>query len=269
MEVYALIGASGTGKSHNAITVANEYHIEAIIDDGLLIKDGKKLAGSSAKAEATMTQAVKRAIFNDPVHASEVKQRLKQIDPKRLLVLGTSEKMIDRIATALELPNITKKIFIYDIATPEQIAEAQKMRSDGRHVIPLPSIEVKKDLPNFWIDPLVGFFSKKKGVKQEGEKSIVRPRFSQLGKLTIADGVIEQLVSYTIGRFEVLDKGAKVQVVMTDFGVNIFCEMRIRYGLPIQATVEEFQKEVISLIDDLTSLSVLKIDVRIVGIITR
>lgn len=42
MEVYALIGASGTGKSHNANAVLEQYHIDMIIDDGLLIKDGKK-----------------------------------------------------------------------------------------------------------------------------------------------------------------------------------------------------------------------------------
>ena len=50
MEVYALIGASGTGKSHNAYIVMEQYGIDMMIDDGLLIKDGKKMAGSSAGA---------------------------------------------------------------------------------------------------------------------------------------------------------------------------------------------------------------------------
>ena len=45
MEGYALIGASGTGKSHNANSVMEQYHIEMMIDDGLLIKDGKKWQG--------------------------------------------------------------------------------------------------------------------------------------------------------------------------------------------------------------------------------
>ena len=49
MEVYALIGASGTGKSHNAYIVMEQYSIDMMIDDGLLIKDGKKMAGTSAK----------------------------------------------------------------------------------------------------------------------------------------------------------------------------------------------------------------------------
>lgn len=266
MEIYALIGASGTGKSHNAINVANEYNIEAIIDDGILIKNGKKMAGSSAKAEETKMAAVKRAIFNDPKHASEVRERIKSLGLKKILILGTSEKMIDRITDALDLPTVKHKIFIQEIATPEQIALAQKMRQDGKHVIPLPSIEVKKDLPNFWIDPIVNFFAKKKGNKDE-EKSIVRPKFSQLGTLTIAGSVIEQMVRYVIWQYDELDHTAKVQVEMNDYGIDIFCDMRIRYGLSIQATISDFQRDVVNIIDDLASLSVAKIDIRITGIV--
>ena len=49
MEVYALVGPSGTGKSYRAISFANEMGILYILDDGLLIKDNRILAGVSAK----------------------------------------------------------------------------------------------------------------------------------------------------------------------------------------------------------------------------
>ena len=124
MEVYALIGASGTGKSHNAYIVMEQYGIDMMIDDGLLIKDGKKMAGSSAKAKETTVAAVKHAIFHDPLHASEVRERIKQLNPAKILILGTSEKMIDRITEALLLPGVKYKIFIQDISSSEQIAEA-------------------------------------------------------------------------------------------------------------------------------------------------
>ena len=42
---YALVGPSGTGKSFRARLVADKYKIEAIIDDGLLIKDERILKG--------------------------------------------------------------------------------------------------------------------------------------------------------------------------------------------------------------------------------
>ena len=49
MEVVAFVGPSGTGKSHRAIGVAHNNNCDAIIDDGLLIKGTKILAGTSAK----------------------------------------------------------------------------------------------------------------------------------------------------------------------------------------------------------------------------
>lgn len=49
MDTIALVGPSGTGKSHRALIVAHEYDVDTIIDDGLLIKDSKIIAGYSAK----------------------------------------------------------------------------------------------------------------------------------------------------------------------------------------------------------------------------
>ena len=46
MKVIALVGPSGTGKSHRALLVAHEQKADAIIDDGILIKDGKLLDGT-------------------------------------------------------------------------------------------------------------------------------------------------------------------------------------------------------------------------------
>ena len=52
MKTVALIGKSGTGKSHRAVGVSKTRNIQAIIDDGLLIMSNKVLAGKSAKRKA-------------------------------------------------------------------------------------------------------------------------------------------------------------------------------------------------------------------------
>ena len=43
MDVIALVGPSGTGKSHRALLVAHKHQADAIIDDGILIKDAQAL----------------------------------------------------------------------------------------------------------------------------------------------------------------------------------------------------------------------------------
>ena len=107
MEVIALVGPSGTGKSHRALLVAHNNQADAIIDDGLLIKDGKIIAGKSAKREQNKVLAVKRAIFVLPGHAEEVRKAIEETKPVRILILGTSENMARKIAKALKLPEIS------------------------------------------------------------------------------------------------------------------------------------------------------------------
>ena len=159
MEVYALIGPSGTGKSHRAQAVAYTHNIETILDDGLLIHGSRIVAGVSAKREPTKLQAIRRAIFTDPQHASSVRAKLAELNPARLLVIATSDRMLERVSERLGLPPPTRVIRIEEVATPRQIARALEARArEGKHVIPVPTIEVKKNLPGILVDPLHYFF---------------------------------------------------------------------------------------------------------------
>ena len=81
MNVIALVGPSGTGKSHHALMVAHDNKADAIIDDGILIKDGRILAGHSAKKEKSKIMAVRRAIFILPGHAEEVRKLVAAAPP--------------------------------------------------------------------------------------------------------------------------------------------------------------------------------------------
>lgn len=76
LTVFALVGESGTGKSFRAKLLAQKYGIEAIIDDGLLIKDDKILAGKTAKHEKTYMGAVRIALFDDKQHRDDVAKAL-------------------------------------------------------------------------------------------------------------------------------------------------------------------------------------------------
>lgn len=145
VQVYALVGESGTGKSFRSKLLAEQYGIHAIIDDGLLIQDEKIVAGRSAKREKTYMGAVRAALFDDKEHRDSVARVLRKTHIKKILLLGTSEKMVMKIAMRLQLPQPQKIIHIEEIASKEDIEKAIKSRQvEGKHVIPVPSIEVKK-----------------------------------------------------------------------------------------------------------------------------
>lgn len=200
MEIYALIGHSGTGKSHQAPLVARQYNIEYIIDDGLLIKGNVILAGRSAKREKTGFGAIKRALFRDPDHARQVKDKLSEIKPGRLLLLSTSRRMADLIAQNLGLENPSYYFTIEEVSDPESIEKALAVRAkENRHVIPLPTFAIKKEFPGYIIDPLRSFFSLPQlPAGTPVERSVIRPIYSTLGSFYIAEHVILELVEYVV-----------------------------------------------------------------------
>ncbi len=198
MEIYALIGHSGTGKSHQAPVMARQYSIEYIIDDGLLIKGNDILAGRSAKRENTRFGAIKRALFKDPDHAQQVKEKLAQEKPVKLMVLSTSRKMADLITQNLELDHPTYYFTIEEISDPESIQKALTVRAkENRHVIPLPTFAIKKEFPGYIIDPLRSFFSLPQlPAATPVERSVIRPIYSTLGSFFIAEHVILEIIEY-------------------------------------------------------------------------
>ena len=127
--VYAFHGPSGTGKSFRAKLVAQRYGIRAIIDDGLLIYEDDIAAGHSAKLENSYMAAVRVALFDNKEHRDEVALKIRKLHLRKILILGTSEKMVTKIALRLQLPPPEKFIRIEDIASAEQIAEAQRSLS--------------------------------------------------------------------------------------------------------------------------------------------
>ena len=187
IKVYAFVGPSGTGKSYRAQMVASEKGIKFIIDDGLLIKGNEIIAGLSAKKAPTKIETVKHALFLREEEQNQIKNALIKHKPTSILILGTSDGMVEKIAENLGLPKISETIYINDVATEEEMKTARHIReTQGKHVIPVPTFELKKDFSGFLLDPLQIFKSKGIGKKPYiSEKTIIRQKFSYMGKFTI------------------------------------------------------------------------------------
>lgn len=180
-KTFAFIGKSGTGKSHRAKMIAEKYYIDLIIDDGLLIKGDKILAGFSAKQEANTLGAVRTAIFDTAVHRTDVINAIANENYPRILILGTSKKMVDKIATRLHLPLPCKYINIEDVATDDEISTAQKVRyGEGKHIIPVPAIEIARRYPNIAYGTSTSNETASLYTTTEAEKTVVTPMFSRV-----------------------------------------------------------------------------------------
>ena len=269
IKVYAFVGPSGTGKSYRAQMVANENEIRYIIDDGLLIKDNEVIAGESAKKAPTKIETVKEALFLNPAKAEEIKKAFRKYKPESILILGTSDNMIAKIRENLGLPELEKTIYIDDVATEQEMEEAKRMRMDeGKHVIPVPTFEIKKDFSGYILDPLQIFKSKGKNQKPYiSEKSIIRPTFSYLGNYTISDGVLKDIIVHLASKTEAVSKIYRSRINKTQEGVNISIEVMVIYGVNIVESLKDFKKKCIREIESLTALNVENIEVLAKGVI--
>lgn len=268
MEVIALVGPSGTGKSHRALIVAHEHNADAIIDDGLLIKDTKIIAGFSAKKEPSKIKAVKRAIFMDEDHAQAVKDAIAKIVPERILILGTSTNMVEKIIDALGLPALSKVIRIEEIATPTEITRARESRiKEGKHIIPVPTIELKPHFSGYLIDPLQIFFKKPQAkYRRIGEKSIVRPTFSYYGKLLISDAAISVIVDYVATSDMQITKTGQVIIKNSndrEKGISISLDVTIRYGSNIRDVVQQAQQRIKNMVEYMTGMTVRDVNIEV------
>lgn len=263
IRVYAFVGPSGTGKSYRAQMVAGENNISYIIDDGLLVNENEVVAGESAKKAPTKIETVKHAIFIDEKEKEEMKKAIKKYKPESILILGTSDGMVAKIAENLGLPKIQKTIYIEDVATEVEMKTARNIRvTQGKHVIPVPTFEIKKEFSGYILDPLQIFKSKGSGNKPYiSEKSIVRPTFSYLGNFTISDTVFRQITEYLAKKEDGISRIIRTRVENYGEGPSIYMEVSVIYGHNVVKELKEFKEKCVKEIERLTTMNVIKITV--------
>ncbi len=262
-KVYAFVGPSGTGKSYRAQMVASEKDIKYIIDDGLLIKENEIIAGTSAKKAHTKIETVKQAIFLEEDKKVEMCNAIKKYKPESILILGTSDDMVKKIAHNLHLPEIEEIIYISDVATKQEMEMARRIRqTEGKHVIPVPTFEIKKDFSGYLLDPLQIFKTKGKGQKPYiAEKSIIRPTFSYLGNFTISDTVFKEIVEYLASKMPEIHKILRTRVTTTQEGPEIYMEVSVVYGYNVVEGLATLKRRAKREIENLTAMNVQSIDI--------
>ena len=263
VKVYAFVGPSGTGKSYRAQMVASEKGIHFIIDDGLLIKDNEIIAGESAKKAPTKIETVKHALFYEDAEKKTIEKAIKKYKPAKILILGTSDGMVQKIAANLGLPEVSDTTYINQVATEEEMQTARHIRvTEGKHVIPVPTFELKKDFSGYLLDPLQIF--KSKGIGQKpyiSEKTIMRPTFSYLGNFTISDTVFRQIIEFLVTKMPEIYKVVRTRVSSSEIGTSIYMEVVVMYGCNIQETLKEFKEKARREIENLTAMNVISLDV--------
>lgn len=266
----------GTGKSYRAQKIAYDNNIETIIDDGLLIKGSRVIEGVSAKTAKTKVQTVKAALFSTEKEQERIRNSIKKERIKSILILGTSDEMVKRIQENLRLPKIEKTIYIQDVSTKEEMEEAVRIRrTEGKHIVPVPTFEIKKDFSGILLDPFQilkrGKKKDKKKNKKENagvERSVIRPAFSYFGKYTIKDKVFKDIIRLVCDRIQGITEISTIRIdkAQNSNDVEISMNMEIAYGYNIEEMAEEMKKQSKKELEYMTSVNISMVNVKIVKI---
>ena len=228
-EIYAFVGSAGTGKSHRATHVAKQNGIDVIIDDGLVISRGRILAGRSAKSEINRLRAIKRAIFEYEDHRDEVVSYLTKNPPKKLMILATSNGMIDKIISRLGLNKPVKTINISDISTPEEIEAALRERRDKKqHVVPVAKAQIQNNFAGKLVSQIKGFFRGRD--KNENSNTIVKPLFSFNGKVVISSDALMEMSKKLVSLENHVRKIRELDIEIYDDKIELNIEIDLNLG---------------------------------------
>ncbi len=272
IKVFALVGKSGTGKSFRAKLIAEKYGIELIIDDGLLIKGNSIIAGKSAKKETAFLGAIKTALFDDHAHKTEVVNALRKTSFKRILIIGTSDRMVYKIAKRLRLPRPSKIIQIEDIATQDEINKAIHSRNiEGKHIIPVPAVVIQRDYSHIIYDTIKVFMKKRflDNTPKVFEKTVVQPNYSQRrGIVTISETALTQMIIHCADEFDQTIKIVKVKVKADINGYKIKLYLQVPYMTQLSGTVHNFQQYVISSLEKHAGIIIKEVNLKIENFIS-
>ncbi len=266
MQIYGLVGKSGTGKSYQAMNVAKEKNIDYIIDDGLLISGSTILSGKSAKRQSTKVGAIKTALFTEQEHRDSVASEIISQNPEAILILGTSEAMIMKITGRLDLPSPAEIFKIEDVASEQEIETAIKQRKElGKHVIPVPAVQLKKHFSGYLLDPL-SIFKNWGGKHSLLEKSVVRPTFSYLGNFVISDKVITDIVNVIGGQTAGVSSVSRVMVISLEGGIAVQVVTILDYGCKVIEVAKVFQKSVAEMVALMTAFNIISVNIEVKGL---
>ena len=269
MTTVAFVGKSGTGKSHIATAVAKKIGADAFIDDGLLISSDKIVAGVSAKKEPTKIASIRRAIFTDAEHARQVRAAIKKNNFQKLMIIGTSDSMVYEIADKIGAGQVEHIYRIEEFATPDDISKARQIRKEsGKHVIPVPTFEIKKDFSGYFIDSFKQFMTGKRwGDIVETNKSVVRPTFSYMGGFSISDQVLVTICQHEAKKIDGIVKVTGVVVEPVETGVKLYMDVTVKFGIHIPTTMMKAKQLIKEVAEELTAINVNSINIHVKRIV--
>ena len=263
IEVLAFVGAAGTGKSQRASQVARQYGVDFVIDDGLVVSKGQIMAGKSAKSEKNLVRAIRRALFQYAPHRHEVTSFLASRAPCRVMVIATSNSMMEKIVAKLGLNPPEKIVDITEVASDEEINNALKERREKKqHVVPVSRTQIQRNFAGQLVSQLKDLFKSKD--RQDDSRTVVKPPFSFDGRVTIEEEAILEMIRRLVVMGDHIHQIRELNLVPDGDVLNVNLVVDIKLGNKnVLYLARLLQKKLSVGLSFFTGIEVKKVNIRI------
>jgi uncharacterized alkaline shock family protein YloU len=181
-------------------------------------------------------------------------------------VIGTSEKMVTRICERLQIPQPFKIIKIEDIATKAEIEKALQSRQiEGKHVIPVPALEIRRNYPSIFYDSVRVFLKRSFGagasLPKIYEKSVVRPEYAKRGRVAISEAALSQMVVHCVSEFDQSVHVKRLAIRDDSQGYRITVVLEAPYGTKLASNAHALQEYIVDSIERFTGILVAEVNI--------
>ncbi len=231
----------------------------------LLIHGSRILAGASAKKEFSKLESARQALFSDEPRAAVMRRALAAQKPSTLMILGTSDGMLTKICQNLWLNPPRMLIRIEDVSTEEEMRQAREVRlSQGKHAIPVPSMEIKHEFSGTFIDPFARLRRRRDRSQPaaDTDRTVVRPTFSGLGSYSMSDEAIRMMIEIIISQVRGVAGLTGFTVRTEVYGVVLDIDLALFYGYNAPQVLQDVQEKVSSQVEAYTAINVMAVNVR-------
>ena len=139
----------------------------------------------------------------------------------------------------------------------------------GKHVIPVPTIEVKKNYPQILSSSMRDFFSQKKWFHKKLknpngkmiEKSIVQPEFSKKGRIEISEAALTQMTMHCVNECDPDVKIKKITIKTDSRGYRLIVLIDVPFGTQLTGKIHRLQQYIIDKIESYTGILIEEVSI--------
>ena len=139
-------------------------------------------------------------------------------------------------------------------------------RKEGKHVIPVPTIEIHRNYPQFVYDSVRVFlkrsFSFLPSKEKVFEKTVVQPEFGK-GKITISETAVTQMVLHCVDEFDDTIAVHKVSVNQQTAGYYLSINIHVPFGVQLSGTIHALRDYIIESLEHYGGVSIRKVDIKV------